>query len=253
MSPADPDPKPYPGSRMHSDGRLSFRRRVPEIDDPDLPLRVAGEEPPALADLVPDGFKAVEIEVGPGKGTYIVAATEARPETFLLGIEAAGGYAKFAAEKLKKCGRRNALLLVDNAKAFLKEQVPDGGLDRLHVYFPDPWPKRRHRRRRFFTEEMPEVVHRVLKPGGYLLVASDNPALSGEIVRVLGSSVLLRRDLEEEAKLRGMGPGHGFSPTSFERKYIEQGRIIRRYAFARTELASSTAHPADPEGFGAGI
>ena len=223
------------GSRMHAEGKLSFRRRVPKIDDPDLPLVFGGEDPPDLDALVPCDVRHVEIEVGPGKGAFLLAATEARPDTFFLGIEAAPAYAKYAAERLKKAERSNGLLLVDNAKLYLKQQVPDGGLDRLHVYFPDPWPKRRHRKRRFFTDEMPEVIHRTLREDGWLIVATDNAALAGEICRVLGRSPLLARDEHEERRLQDGPGGHGFSPTSFEKKYLEEGRIIRRYAFRRVD------------------
>lgn len=229
-------PKQAHASRMHADGKLSFRRRVPVVDDPDLPLIIGGEHPPDLREIVPDGFEHVEIEVGPGKGAFLVAATEARPDTFYLGIEASPPYSMHAAERLKKCGRTNGKLLNDNAKAFLKEQVDDGELDRLHVYFPDPWPKRRHRKRRFFTEEIPAVIHRVLKPDGWLLLATDNAGLAGEIARVLGNAPELVRRTDEEARLRAGPPGHGFSPTSFEQKYIEEGRIIRRFAFQRADL-----------------
>jgi tRNA (guanine-N7-)-methyltransferase len=111
--------------------------------------------------------------------------------------------------------------------------VGEAMVDRLHVYFPDPWPKRRHRKRRFFTEEMPAAIHRVLKPSGLLLVCTDNAACAGEISRVLGASPLLVRDQEEERRLLAAEPGHGFSPTNFERKYLAEGRIIRRYAFRR--------------------
>ncbi len=225
------DPHPAKPSRMHGDGKLSFRRRVPEVTAEGLPLRIAGEHPPDLNELVPEPFDHVEIEVGPGKGTFLIAAALARPDTFMLGIEASPGYATYAAEKLQKSGQDNALLLADNAKAYLKEQVPADALDRLHVYFPDPWPKRRHRKRRFFTPEMPEVIHATLRPDGWLLIATDNAALAGEICRVLGASPLFARDLDEEQRLRSGPPGFGFSPTNFERKYLVEGRIIRRYAF----------------------
>ena len=132
--------------------------------------------------------------------------------------------------------RTNGTLLIDNAKAFLKDQVDDGELDRLHIYFPDPWPKRRHRKRRFFTAEMPAVIHRALKPEGWLLIATDNAALAGEIARVVGSAPGLVRRPDEEQRLQAGPGGHGFSPTSFERKYIEEGRTIRRFAFQRANL-----------------
>ncbi len=218
---------------MHRDGKLSFRRRVPHVVDKDLPLTIGGESPPALRELVPDGFERVEIEVGTGKGTFLLAATGARPDTFLLGIEAAPAYARYAAERLKKQERNNGYLLVDNAKLFLSDQVAQAEVDRLHAYFPDPWPKRRHRKRRFFTDEVPAVIHRVLKPGGWLLVCTDNAAYAGEIGRVLGGTPLLVRDHDEEERLIQAEPGHGFSPTNFERKYQAEGRIIRCYAFRR--------------------
>ncbi len=222
-----------PNPRMHQGGKLSFRRRVRHAQGDKLPICYGGEAPPYLEELVPDNYQQQEIEVGPGKGAFLLAATDVDPDTFYLGIEAAPAYAEYAAERLSKHGRENGMLLVDNAKIYLQDRVAEGSLDRLHVYYPDPWPKRRHRGRRFFTEEMPPVIHRVLKADAYLLVATDNPAYAGRICRVLGQSPLLRRDRQEEERLLLKGPGYGFSPTNFEKKYIEQGRVLRRYAFQR--------------------
>jgi tRNA (guanine-N7-)-methyltransferase len=221
--------------RMSTGGKLSFRRRVPHVDTEGLPLVIGGDEPPALPALVPAGYRSVEIEVGPGKGAFLCAATAARPDTFFVGIEAAASYASYAAAQLQLVGARNAVLLVDNAVLYLRDSVPPASLDRLHVYFPDPWPKRRHRGRRFFGEGSPALAHRVLKPGGLLLLATDNPAYAGQICRVLGASPLLARDADAEIELPALGPGHGFSPTNFERKYLEEGRVIRRYAFRRID------------------
>ena len=231
---------PARAARLHADGRLSFRRRVPRpatLDAAGLPLVECSENPPRLGALVPQGHACVEIEVGPGKGTFLLAATEAHPATFFVGIEAAPDYARYTAERLAKTGRRNGVLLVDNAKQYLRDSVDAGTVDRIHVYFPDPWPKRRHRKRRFFTADAPDVLCRILKPGGTVLAATDNPAYAGQICAVLGECAGLQRDEAEEERLRAMPPGHGFSPSNFERKYHEQGRIIRRYAYRRRETA----------------
>jgi len=227
------------GSRMHVGGKLAFRGRRLIEDRGRLPFLIGGEDPPQLSALVPEGFETVEIEVGSGKGTFVLAASEANPERFLLGIEAAPAYAQLAAEKLHRAGRTNAFLLVDNAKIFLKDRVAEHSVARLHVYYPDPWPKRRHRKRRFFSAEMPETIARILRPDGYLLVATDNACYAGQIVALLGSSCWLVRDEAEELRLLASGPGHGFSPTSFERKYLEEGRILRRSAW-RSRINSST-------------
>ena len=219
---------------MHQGGKLSFRSRVQDQEDaPGDRLVMGGEDPPALDELVPDGFDDVEVEIGPGKGAFVVAATEAKPETFLLGIEAATGYASLAATRLNETGRANGLFLVDNGKLFLQDRVEPGALHKVHVYFPDPWPKRRHRGRRFFTEDVPQILARALRDDGWCLIATDNAAYAGQIARVMGAADDFERDEDEEQRLIERGPGHAFTPTNFERKYIEQGRVIRRYAFRR--------------------
>jgi tRNA (guanine-N7-)-methyltransferase len=241
------DPKPSdatpsaatPGDatpRLHVGGKLSFRRRVPRSDPADtaaLPLVPHSEDPPPLRALIPAGIARVEIEIGPGKGTFLLAATEASPDTFLLGIEAASGYAHYAAQRLARTGRKNGLLLVDNARVYLRDRVDPHSVARVHIYFPDPWPKRRHRKRRFFSGDIAEILCRAIVSGGHLLTSTDNPAYAGQICAVLGQSPELERDEGEEQRLNALPPGHGFGPTNFERKYREDRRTIRRYAYRR--------------------
>ena len=238
MASSEPDSQP----RMHRGGKLSFRSRVQDKDDdPGDRLVFGGENPPPLGELVPRGYDEVEIEIGPGKGAFVLAATEAKPGTFLLGIEAAPGYASLAATRLHHSGRTNGLFLVDNGKLFLQDRVPERALAAVHVYFPDPWPKRRHKGRRFFTDDVPAVLARALRDDGFVYVATDNAAYAGQIVRVLGSAVQFERDPDQERRVLALGEGHAFTPTNFERKYIEEGRVIRRYAFRRVPRGEVSA------------
>tara|TARA_R110002094_G_scaffold30922_5_gene43308 strand:- start:1114 stop:1920 length:807 start_codon:yes stop_codon:yes gene_type:complete len=250
MSPPSPEqsstPKPH-NPRMHQGGKLAFRSRVQDLEDqPGDRLLIGGDDPPSLAAIVPAGFDDVEIEIGPGKGAFVIAATEAKPDTFLLGIEAAAGYASLAATKLYESGRQNGIFLVDNGKLFLEDRVEEGALAAVHVYFPDPWPKRRHRGRRFFTDDVRAVIARVIRDDGYCLIATDNACYAGQVARVMGNAAMFERDEDEEQRLIARGPGHAFSPTNFERKYIEQGRVIRRYAFRRLprSITDPTTEPA---------
>lgn len=219
---------------MHQGGKLSFRARLKDDDeDPGDRLVLGGKSPPNLFDLCPKDGRPIEIEIGSGKGAFLLASSTAQQDAFLLGIEAAPGYAQHAAARLFAEGRNNALVLVDNGKLYLEDRVPEGALRAVHVYYPDPWPKRRHSGRRFFTEDVTRVLAHAIQDHGHVFVATDNAAYGGQIVRVLGAAADFVCDEAERDRRSALGPGHAFSPTNFERKYIEQGRILRRYAFRR--------------------
>jgi tRNA (guanine-N7-)-methyltransferase len=115
----------------------------------------------------------LEVEVGSGKGLFLRNAAAARPDVNFLGIEVAPKYAEFAAAKLAMAGLPNAMMVSGDAIRIFQELLPDNMLNAVHVYFPDPWWKMRHRRRRVMRESFLHDVQRTLRPGGSLHFWTD--------------------------------------------------------------------------------
>src|SRR5918993_4955775 len=115
----------------------------------------------------------VELEIGTGKGTFLTEQAKARPEVNFFGIEWANWYFHYAADRLRRNGCVNARMVRAEALYFLDEFVPDESLSVMHVYFPDPWPKKRHHKRRLVQGPFLKQVERVLIPRGRLQVVTD--------------------------------------------------------------------------------
>ena len=115
----------------------------------------------------------LEVEVGSGKGLFLQTAAAATPERNYLGIEIATKYARFAAARLAKCGLTNAVLIHGDAQRLFAELLPDESLAAVHVYFPDPWWKKRHHKRRVMNEPFVRHAARTLAQGGRLHFWTD--------------------------------------------------------------------------------
>ena len=115
----------------------------------------------------------LEVEVGSGKGLFLRTAAEAHPEINYLGSEVAGKYARFTAASLAKRGLSNARVVLGDALRVFAEVLPDASVAAVHVYFPDPWWKKRHKKRRVMRESFLHDVARVLQPGGSLHFWTD--------------------------------------------------------------------------------
>src|SRR5882724_749930 len=104
----------------------------------------------------------VEIEIGMGKGTFITEQAKAHPEVNFFGIEWARWFWRYASDRLRRNGCLNARTVRAEANYFLAEHVPDASLSVVHIYFPDPWPKARHHKRRLIQPPFIKQVERVL-------------------------------------------------------------------------------------------
>ena len=176
--------------------------------------------------------RPLEIEVGSGKGTFLVNEGEARPETLFLGIERARRYWLFAADRLRRRERENARILRADAVEALAA-LPEATAAGVHIYFPDPWPKRRHARRRLLLNpEFLAGIERVLAPGGLLRVVSDAASYFAAIEEAVAGRNRLNRVPYEPPVSARRGELAG---SNFERKYRVEGRRIRALAARRVE------------------
>ena len=127
---------------------------------------------------VPGGFDAAgtvsgcEVEIGCGNGHFLCEYAAKNPGTLLIGIDIKEKRCVKAREKMEKRGLRNVSIVRGAAEAFLRDLPPDS-VDAFHIYFPDPWPKSRHRKRRFFTMENLQQMHDRLRVGGRLYFGTD--------------------------------------------------------------------------------
>jgi tRNA (guanine-N7-)-methyltransferase len=198
-----------------------------EVATPPAPLdwpRVFGNDHP------------VEAEVGFGKGLFLLTAAQACPQVNFVGIEIARKYQLYAATRLAKRGLRNVRLAYADARVFLRDAVPAGSLQALHAYFPDPWWKKRHHKRRLFTAEFAAQCERVLRPGGRLHLVTDVADYFAMVTALVAESTRLRPLPPPEEK----APVHDLDYlTNFERKFRKEGRPIYRVVYERPVVPSA--------------
>jgi tRNA (guanine-N7-)-methyltransferase len=214
------------GPRLPPEMLRPFLVEVPPVR-PDLPAPPAG--PFDWAALFGNA-NPVEIEVGFGKGLFLLTAGAQRPGVNYFGVEIERKYQLLVATRLARRGLTNVKVACADARYFLRDRVAAGSVRAVHVYFPDPWWKTRHHKRRVFTPEFARECERVLAAGGRLLVVTDVADYAAMVRETVAGHTALR-----EAPPPAEGePRHDMDYlTHHERKFRKEGREIYRMAFER--------------------
>lgn len=177
----------------------------------------------------------LEVEIGTGKGTFMAEHARGRPGVNFLGLERTRRYWQVASDRIRRNHCLNARVVLTEAIYFLTELVTDGSISAIHIYFPDPWPKKRHHKRRLLQQSNVDQLERVLEPGGRLQIVSDHSEYFEQIERVIRASGLI---LTEYRPPPTTEPGE-LVGSNFERKYRRQGRSI--YTIAAVKRSSGEA------------
>lgn len=179
----------------------------------------AGETP-----IVP-GSAAIEVDVGCGKGRFLLARASRHPDLAFLGIERQAGRIQKVAVRAERAGLRNVRLLQLEASYVIEHLLPPSSVSCYYVFFPDPWPKRRHQIRRLLDASFMTCAWRTLVPGGCVHVATDDAAYFEQTVRHLAGNA---RFVETDPFIPGRD-----EQTDFERLFAGQGKTIRRLSVRR--------------------
>jgi len=140
-----------------------------------------------LAELFPVE-QPLELELGCGDGSFTLQYAQANPGRNIVALERLLGRITKLDRKGHRAGLKNLRLLRAEAAYVLEYLLPPGLLDAIHVYFPDPWPKKRHHKNRLISEPFPPLAKRLLREGGIVYLRTDNIEYFEQMLEVFGGA-----------------------------------------------------------------
>jgi len=211
------------GRELDTDGWGYNSRDLPPFEEGRLDPRTWFDEPD----------RPFELEIGSGKGTFLVQQAVLQPDTNFLGMEWAGEFCRYAADRMRRHGLSNVRMLHGDATEFIRFRCPDAIARVVHLYFSDPWPKKRHHKRRVVQDSTLRDFHRVLREGGELRIVTDHDDLWEWCVdHVERNDDLFERRPFEKPASAGESEVVG---TNFERKFAREGRPFHAMTLLRRE------------------
>ncbi|MBI4568816.1 MAG: hypothetical protein HY719_10510, partial [Planctomycetes bacterium] len=193
-----------------------------------------------------------EMEIGAGAGDLLFARAAALPGTLFVAVENVAPLYHRLKEREARARTTNTLILNADGEEVLREGAPEGSLDRVTLFFPDPWPKTRHAKRRLIRPNTLPAFFRALRDGGALVARTDDDGLADWIAEVL-------RDLPGHAGARVVPPANERDPvapgdplsdpvdagvtTRYERKARDAGRPVREFRWVKPAGARFEPRP----------
>jgi len=168
----------------------------------------------------------LEVELGSGDGSFLLQHALRHPDRNFIGVERLLGRLRKLDRKGGRAGLTNLLLVRIEAGYFLEYLLPAATAQALHIYFPDPWPKKRHRKHRLVNERFTDIARQALVPGGIVYLRTDNEDYFTQMRAVFGANAAFQ-ETETPAALTEL-------VTDFERHFQAQGVAIRHAAYQRT-------------------
>jgi tRNA (guanine-N7-)-methyltransferase len=167
----------------------------------------------------------LEVEIGSGKARFLIASARERPARDFLGVERSLSYYRICRERVERSELTNARIVRADGRLFVETALASESVAAFHIYFPDPWPKKKQKKRRLLDGIFLELLASRLERGGTLRVATDHPDYGRSLGPLLETVPALERlewtDLPAPP------------PTHYELKYARQGRPIWRFAARR--------------------
>lgn len=177
-----------------------------------------------LEDFLPAGWspnKHLEIEIGCGKGEFLARRAAQFPERFFVGIDRRLDRHRLTENKLRRIDNSadapNWVVIFEDARSFLRNTLPP--ISALHIYHPDPWPKSRHHKHRFFRSPVARAWAEALRPGGIFRLSTDHKEYFDEILAVVDTWNFLERITHFEKR-------SGSPTTHFEKIFLSKGEPV---------------------------
>jgi tRNA (guanine-N7-)-methyltransferase len=198
------------------------------FDPTTVQLEVAELQERGLADCLGAGERVLEL--GFGRGELILALAEAQPERRFLGVEISRKRVAKLARRVERLELPNVRLLHSTAELVVERALPAGQIDECWINCPDPWPKKRHHRRRLFQPAFVDRLARVLRPGAILHASTDDAPYAQWIGGVLSAGADLE-NLHAPAEWADEPPDRPV--TAYEREWLALGRRIAYFEYRR--------------------